>query len=294
MNRRPSLRAIRPAAPAPTRFAVAAFAAFAALSAPATAAAEHHLFHPTPDSLMRDLSADRPDVTESPYTVDAGHAQVEMDLVRYARDRDRGERIESWAAPALNVKLGLDRSTDLQLLLECWRHDRLTIAGPSAGRVEERGFGDLGFRLKRNLWGNDAGRTAFAVMPFVLLPRGPAGEPRAVEFGATFPLGVDLGAGWGMGFMGEVTLIEDGDGHGRHAEWLATATTGRAIAGPLAAFVEFAVSVRPAAEGRTVATADAGFTFAVSPDLQLDAGIYFGANDAADDHTLFLGLTARR
>ncbi|MEE9212565.1 MAG: hypothetical protein V3U29_07920, partial [Phycisphaeraceae bacterium] len=32
----------------------------------------YHLFNPTPRHLMRDLSADRPDVTESPITVDAG------------------------------------------------------------------------------------------------------------------------------------------------------------------------------------------------------------------------------
>jgi hypothetical protein len=283
MNRPPRRRLIRAALIA---LGLVSFAA------PVPAAAGRHLFHPTPDSLMRDLSADRPDVTESPYTVDAGHAQVEMDLVRYVRNRDRGDLAESWSAPALNVKLGLDRATDLQILLECWRRDRITGAGPIAARSDDEGFGDFGFRLKRNLWGNDEGRTAFAVMPFVLFPR--EGGDRGFEAGVVLPFACDLGAGWGLGLMGEVDLIEDADGDGRHAEWLATATTGRAIVGPLAAFVEFAVSVRPAAEGRTVGTADAGLTFAASPDLQLDAGVYLGTTDAADDRTFFLGLTARR
>lgn len=283
----------RPPQAPPIRFAalLLALAGLAAVPAPAGAAG-HDLFHPTPDSLMRELSADRPDVTESPYTVDAGHAQMEMDFVRYARDRDGGDLAESWSAPALNLKLGLDRATDLQFLLECWRHDRAASAGPAAARLDDRGFGDFGVRLKRNLWGNDAGRTAFAVMPFVVFPRD--GDDRGFEAGVVLPFAYDLGAGWGLGLMGEVDFIEDADGDGRHAEWLATATTGHAIAGPLAAFIEFAVSVRPAAEGRTVSTADAGLTFAVSPDLQLDAGVYLGASDAADDRTFFLGLTARR
>lgn len=42
------------------------------------------LFNPTPDKLMREMSTDRPDTTESPYTVDAGHFQFELDLAEYA------------------------------------------------------------------------------------------------------------------------------------------------------------------------------------------------------------------
>src|SRR5688572_5942243 len=38
----------------------------------------YHLFNPTPRAQMREMSTDRPDQTESPYTVDAGHVQVEM------------------------------------------------------------------------------------------------------------------------------------------------------------------------------------------------------------------------
>ncbi len=36
----------------------------------------YDLFHPTPRDLMREMSTDRPDQTESPYTVYAGHFQV--------------------------------------------------------------------------------------------------------------------------------------------------------------------------------------------------------------------------
>ena len=44
------------------------------------------LFNPTPRALMRDMDTDRPDTTESPYTVDAGHVQIEFSLTEYARD----------------------------------------------------------------------------------------------------------------------------------------------------------------------------------------------------------------
>ena len=35
---------------------------------------------------MREMSTDRPDKTESPYTVDAGHFQIEWDLFNFERD----------------------------------------------------------------------------------------------------------------------------------------------------------------------------------------------------------------
>src|SRR4051794_35141958 len=34
------------------------------------------LFNPTPRKQMREMATDRPDKTESPYTVDAGHVQI--------------------------------------------------------------------------------------------------------------------------------------------------------------------------------------------------------------------------
>src|SRR6266436_4230281 len=53
--------------------------------------AAYHLFNPTPREYLREMVADRPDKTESPYTVDAGHFQVETDLVSYTRDHDTAQ-----------------------------------------------------------------------------------------------------------------------------------------------------------------------------------------------------------
>ena len=55
---------------------------------------DYNLFNPTPRELMREMSTDRPDTTESPYTVDAGHYQVEMSFVDYVHDRYNPERAD--------------------------------------------------------------------------------------------------------------------------------------------------------------------------------------------------------
>ena len=61
------------------------------------------LFDPTPRSLRRPLSADRPDATESPYTVDAGAVQLEMSFLEYATS----DSADEWNVAPINLKFGL-------------------------------------------------------------------------------------------------------------------------------------------------------------------------------------------
>src|SRR5262245_10319185 len=70
---------------------------------------QYTLFNPTPDSLLRDLTTDRPDITESPFTVDAGHVQVETTIFGYTRSaRDaRGAITDSYELGTTNVRIGL-------------------------------------------------------------------------------------------------------------------------------------------------------------------------------------------
>src|ERR1051326_5573751 len=168
----------------------------------------YHLFNPTPREFMREMITDRPDRTESPYTVDAGHCQFEADVLNYSYDRYNAARsdarVESVAVAPVNLKLGLCNRADIQLVVQSYNsirtHDR------AAGTVDrQRGFGDVIPRLKVNLWGNDGGPTAFGVMPFVKLP---TNQDRvgnnSVDGGIIFPLAAALPQGWSMGLMTEV------------------------------------------------------------------------------------------
>lgn len=129
-----------------------------------------HLFNPTPSELMREMSTDRPDQTESAYTVDAGLFQLEMDFVSTEFDHDRsdGEDIRStvWNIAPVNLKVGLLNNVDLQFVLDPYVNAR--VEDRVAGTVDKAsGVGDFQNRLKINLWGNDGGSTALAIMPFV-------------------------------------------------------------------------------------------------------------------------------
>ena len=48
---------------------------------------QYTLFNPTPANCLREFDPDRPDVTDSAFTVDAGHIQFESRLFSYALSR---------------------------------------------------------------------------------------------------------------------------------------------------------------------------------------------------------------
>lgn len=254
----------------------------------------YHLFHPTPRTQMRELSTDRPDQTESPYTVDAGHFQLEMDFLNYTYDRRSadGVRTEIWNIAPVNLKVGLLNNIDLQITLDNYVATR--IKDPATGTVESAsGFGDITARLKINLWGNDGGPTALAIMPFVKLPLSASNLRNGqTEGGVIIPLAVELPGGWGMGLMTEVDFVSDGDG-GHDAEWINTVTFSHDLTEKLGGYVEF-VAVTGSAPGFDwQGQVDAGFTYALTGDVQFDFGCNFGVTESAPDYQPFLGLSVR-
>ena len=172
----------------------------------------YSLLRPTPDNLLRDMSTDRPDKTESPYTVDAGRLQIETDLVAYTRDREGGLATHAFDVMPFNLKIGLTSDTDLQLVYGAWSHVRTSAQGATAN---ESGFGDLVVRVKHNLWGNDGGTTALALMPFVKVPTNNVDSLNDdVEGGIIVPLAIDLGRGMSLGLMTEVDILRSESGGG--------------------------------------------------------------------------------
>ena len=258
-----------------------------------------HLFNPTPAEYLREMNTDRPDKTESPYTVDAGHFQVEMDLVTYTRERERRggttSLAESTSIAPVNLKAGLWNRADLQLVLETWTEVETRVrTGGVTLRERHRGFGDVTTRLKYDFWGNDGGATAFGALPFAKFPTSQDGlGNNSVEGGLILPLAVSLPRGVGMGLMTEFDFNRDGAGNGRHVEFINSITFSHDLVGDLGGYVEFFSSVSEERGADWVGSVDLGLTFGLTDNLQLDAGISLGVTRAADDVNPFLGISWR-
>jgi len=274
---------------------LAALAPVALAAEPAPDKSRYTLFDPTPRELMREMSTDRPDKTESAYTVDAGHFQAEMDLVTYTRDRYTSDHrdIDSFSVAPMNLKVGLTNRIDFQVVLETYNWVR-TEDRIGSDVTHSRGFGDVTLRLKMNLWGNDGGGSAFAAMPFVKLPTNQDGLGNdAVEGGLILPVDRALPWGWGLGGMAEFNAIEDDDGRGHHAEFVQTLTLEHDIVGDLAGYAELFSLASTEADSHWQATADFGLTYRLTQDIQLDGGINVGLTRDAEDANPFLGLSFR-
>ena len=273
--------------------------ALAALVCSSTAFAEcekktgYTLFDPIPDSCMRELSTDRPDTTESPYSVPAGHIQVEMDLFKSTRDKSGGAESESTSLASFNFKLGLTDSTDIQFVFDPYNVE-YTREAKGEPRSRVAGAGDLTIRYKYNLWGNDEGVTALALMPFVTIPTNQRDlGPDEAEGGLIVPFGVSLGESTALGLMAEVDYLEDGDRKDHHFEYIGTITVGQGVTDALGVFAEFVSVSSDEDDSQWVGISNVGFTYGFTDDVQFDGGVGIGLNDAADDLTVFTGLTFR-
>ena len=251
---------------------------------------QYHLFNPTPRNLMRGMSTDRPDTTESAYTVDAGHYQIEMSFFDYGRNRADGERMETWTFGAMNLKAGLLNNVDLQVIFDSYSESRTRAQGITE---TVSGFSDVTLRLKTNLWGNDGGSTALAIMPYVKIPTGTELSNDHWEGGVIVPLSISLTDRIGLGLMAEADFVHDDERGGYDVEWVHTATLGFSLTEDLGMYVEYAGVASHEEEFDYQATFNAGVTFAVSDDLIFDVGIRVGLNEPAEDFGVFTGMSVR-
>lgn len=240
------------------------------------------LFNPTPRALLRPLSADRPDATESPITVDAGHVQIELSFFDYTRSDHSGDVSDAWILLDTNVKLGLLNNVDLQFVFSTYTKE-----------TDVDGFGDVQLRLKANLWGNDGGTTAFGVMPFVKFPTNTELSNGEFEGGLIVMLGWDAGATWGLGFQAEADLVYDPVEGEHDVEFSHTVVVGFDVVDPLAAYIEYLGVARAEGETDYQAILSGGLTYGLNPDMVFDAGAQIGLTDLADDLKLFAGMTLR-
>jgi hypothetical protein len=253
----------------------------------------YNLLNPTPDEAMRELSPDRPDKTESPYTVDAGHFQLEMDFANYTQNDADAVRTRAWNVAPVNLKVGVLNNVDLQFVFDNYLHvrtnDRLLHKVTT-----QSGFGDFTARLKINLWGNDGGQTAFGFLPFVKYPTNTdhLGN-NAVEGGMILPLAVKLPAGWDMGLETAASCFRNDTGSGYHAEIIESITFDHAIVGKLSGYCEFFSDLSTAGGPGWIGTMDVGLEYLVTESVQLDCGSNIGFTRAADDVNAFAGITVR-
>ena len=222
---------------------------------------------------MRELTTDRPDLTESPITVDKGHFQIELDIAAFAHRSST----HIFDVGGINAKLGLSDNVDIQLVTQAY--ERLKFGSTTRTST----FPDLTARLKVNLRGNDGGPSALALMPFLT-----TGGPLGFGAGLIVPWSRDLSDKWSIAAMTEIDASSSSD-----PTLVNSVSFGRSLSETLGTYFELA-SVLPDLAPRGMAWMfDTGLTRSVNANLQLDAGVNIGLNDRAERIRVFAGVSRR-
>lgn len=266
---------------------------------PTTAPADksgYTLFNPVPDDQQRTFNPDRPSVTTGPFTIDAGHLQVESSFVQYAANvpADRGGPGGSqFSVLPTEFRLGILDRVEVDLTVNPFIDQRTPAAVP---RYAD-GFGDLQLQAKLNLFGDDGGDLAFGVIPYLTLPTASSSHGLGtgrVDGGVILPVQVNLPASFTLDGEVEFDLPRNAADTGTGFDVMQTVQLSHPLVGPLDGYLEYA-GVAPISLGQSfTATANAGLTYGSADTVQLDVAIDVGLSRGAPPYTLLTGITVRR
>ena len=254
------------------------------------------LFDPVPDELMRDFSPDRPSRITGPYTVDAGHFQIETDFLDFTYADHGGQTTRSYETADPLLKLGLTNNIDFEIkldgLIDTRTKDNLTGTTLSAGR----GFGDITLLSKINLLGNDGGKLAFALVPTLRLPTAThAVSDGGVEGGLLAPLTVSLPSDFSLGVQAEADVLKNEDAPGHHLTSTEIVSLSHPIPGidKLTGTVELYGSQVFQAHQPDEYTFDTALAYQIGKNTQIDGGVNVGLSAGAPNCEAYAGFARR-
>jgi hypothetical protein len=255
---------------------------------------QYWLFNPVPDNEMRDFETDRPPKANVPYTVDAGHFQYETDIVNFASLQTGSLHTYTLLAPNPTFKVGLTNNIDLEINTATIEgvHTFNNATGMSAWTW---GFGDTYVRTKVNLWGNDGGNSAFALIPYVKAPTAPPGIGNgAVEEGVIAPVSFSLPNNFTLVFNSEIDALKDSADDGRHANFINLVNLSKPVIKDVTLYVELWSDYNDDPAQRTTQYSfDLAIAWVIRPNLQLDFGVDLGLNSQTPNAQVFAGLSQR-
>jgi Putative MetA-pathway of phenol degradation len=261
---------------------------------------QYWLFNPTPDRLLREMTTDRPDISESPFTVDAGHVQFESTLFGYTRSAPNreGTVTEEFDVLAMNIRTGVTNSAEIDVVLQPYGTVRTRLEDPPR-ILHQSGIGSINLRAKFNVWGNDSfekpGATALGLLPFISLPtdRHNGVSPEFVAGGIVVPLAIKLSEKWEVALNGGLVHLREEAESRYHTEYLASTSFSYEWSEKFSTYYEIAGRFNTENRPGDPVVLGTGFTYKLNKNVQLDAGINFGVTPAADRINPFVGWSAR-
>ncbi len=262
---------------------------------------QYTLFDPTPCNEMREMDTDRPNQTNTPHTIDAGHIQIETGFFDYAYYRDQYQganaRIEALDLGQFNFRLGILNDLELNAIVNSY--DFLRVSDYVANQsTRQNGFGDTVVGGKLNFWGNDGpddvGDTAFGIQPQFKIPT--ARQQIGNGYGELFvglPFLMNLPVGFHLALQTTVSWQRNVEDSGYVTGWQNCASIDRVFFGNFDIYLEYWSLVTTELHQESQQTLDVGFTYPLNDNVVLDTGANIGLNKASTTLEWLAGISVR-
>ncbi len=240
-----------------------------------------------------EMVTDRPDQSESASIVPPGFVQLELGPL-FTRDDEGGVEAETWNLPGTLARIGLHERVELRLGWGGYVTQEVRFAGES---FDVDGLSDADVGLKVRLRDEKGGGPEIAFLAAASVPVGDEAltsdhvDPSfRFAFGQTLSERVSIGYNVGMSFESGPDDEGDVDTVG---SYLYTFVVGVGVGKRAGVFFEVFGDVPASAPGDPAHSFDAGLTYLVRDNVQLDLAAGFGLSDEADDFFVGAGISIR-
>ena len=241
-----------------------------------------------------DIDADRPSFAESAKVASRGRVQLEIGA-QWERRRDDESHERTLFSPTL-LRIGLGK--DAELRFETEGRTVIHEVDPGTGeRSTTAGYADTSVGFKWRFAEQLGAHPSLALLGELDLPSGSrALRGRGARPALFVPAEWELEHGWNIEFMPGIGIDSDEDrGGARYRYGFLAASLDKQLGERVHGFVELAAPrIARASHGGTQAALDAGFTYLLTRDCQLDAFVVHGLNRRTPDLGLGFGVSVRR
>ena len=247
------------------------------------------------------MQTDRPNVTNTPTTIDAGHLQIETGIADDSLFNHHVDgssvRQDSVSFGQVDLRLGVLNQLELNLAFDSYDNDRTRDS--AAGIVErDAGYGDTTFGGKLNLWGDeitdDTWATALAIQPQLKFPtaRNGVGDGR-FELSVTVPFLMNLPAGFHLAIQPGLSYERNSGNTGYVTGSENAISIDRETIKILDVYLEYADDVTTEKHSKSPQTIDVGGIYQLTSNVSLDGGVNFGLNKITDNIEATAGVSVR-
>lgn len=259
------------------------------------------LFDPVPMDDLRDMDTDRPNKTNTPHTIDAGHLQIETGAFDYTSYRDRYQganaRMETLNLGQFNFRLGVLNDLELNAIVNAVDFQRTTDYAADQS-VRQGGLGDTVVGGKLNLWGNDGDdatwASALGIQPQFKIPtaREDLGNAHPELF-VGVPFLMNLPDGFHLGLQTTVSWERSVYNTGDVTGWQNSASVDRVFFDNFDIYLEYWSEATTERHQEAMQTLDVGVTYPVNDNIVLDTGVNLGLNHASTSVEWLAGISVR-